>query len=165
MCSSDLDHDFDAVVQACADTAREGQSGTWIVPEMVSAYRQLHRLGHAHSVETWLNGALIGGLYCVTLGRMVFGESMFAHRTDASKMALAALVAWCRQQGVALIDCQQQTSHLASLGARAIPREAFEAHLRDTVDAVPPPRWAYDARAWSTLLPAAAAHRSPPLPT
>jgi leucyl/phenylalanyl-tRNA--protein transferase len=80
---------------ACAQTAREGQDGTWIVPEMVQAYTALHRAGHAHSVETWIDGQCVGGLYFVNIGRMCFGESMFSHRTDASKLALAALVAAC----------------------------------------------------------------------
>jgi leucyl/phenylalanyl-tRNA--protein transferase len=104
-----------------------------------------------HSVETWSDGVLVGGLYFVSIGRMVFGESMFAHRTDASKIALAALVAACRARGVALIDCQQNTAHLASLGAREITRAAFEAHLAHACDEVLPLEWTYDESAWSLL--------------
>ncbi|HSI47542.1 MAG TPA: leucyl/phenylalanyl-tRNA--protein transferase [Ideonella sp.] len=150
-CEIRFDHDFRAVIQACASTPRDGQPGTWIVPEMIDAYVRLHRLGVAHSVETWIDGHLAGGLYCLNLGRMVFGESMFAHRTDASKIALAALVAFCRAEQVRLIDCQQDTSHLASLGARPVPRAEFEAHLAATVAAPEPPRWAYDPQHWRLL--------------
>ncbi|MBN4841548.1 leucyl/phenylalanyl-tRNA--protein transferase, partial [Citrobacter braakii] len=115
-CEVRIDSAFGDVIRACARTPRPGQDGTWIVPDMQAAYRALHRAGHAHSVEAWWDGELVGGLYLVNLGRAVFGESMFTHRRDASKMALAALVAACRAWGVALIDCQQQTRHLASLG-------------------------------------------------
>src|SRR5690606_8046299 len=118
-----------AVIRACAASARPGQSGTWIVPDMVGAYRAFHRAGFAHSVETWVDGQLAGGLYCVGLGRAMFGESMFTRLPDASKIALAALVAWCRWHGVEVIDCQQNTRHLASLGAREIPRRAFVEHV------------------------------------
>jgi len=146
-----FDHDFRAVIQACANSPREGQNGTWIVPDMVQAYCRLHHAGSAHSIETWIDGHLVGGLYLINLGGMVYGESMFARRTDASKIALSALVAFCRANGIALIDCQQHTRHLASLGARQIPREPFEAHLRNTVDATPPQRWAYDPGHWALL--------------
>jgi leucyl/phenylalanyl-tRNA--protein transferase len=98
---------------------------TWITPEMVQAYTELHRLGLAHSVETWIDGELVGGLYCVALGRAVFGESMFSLASDASKIALGALVAFCRAHHIELIDCQQQTPHLKSLGARPMARSAF----------------------------------------
>jgi leucyl/phenylalanyl-tRNA--protein transferase len=98
-----------------------------------------------------MDGQLVGGLYGVALGRMLFGESMFARRTDASKIALAALVAFCRAHGIALIDCQQQTAHLASLGARPIARPAFEAHLSQAVAAAGPQRWAYDPACWTHL--------------
>jgi leucyl/phenylalanyl-tRNA---protein transferase len=150
-CEIRVDHDFAAVMTACASTPRDGQDGTWIVPEMVQAYVALHRLGHAHSVETWVDGELRGGLYGINLGRMFFGESMFSHQPDASKFALAALVAFCRSQGVGLIDCQQETRHLASLGARPIPRAEFEAHLKATVGQAPPARWAYDSACWAHL--------------
>lgn len=150
-CELRFDHGFEAVMRACAATPREGQSGTWIVPEIVAAYTAWHRAGVAHSVETWVDGRLVGGLYGVGLGRMFFGESMFSHRTDASKIALAALVAFCRGHGIALIDCQQATGHLASLGAHEIPRSVFEAHLAQTVDQPGPTAWTYDPRCWGEL--------------
>ena len=132
-CEVRFDTDFRQVIESCADALREGQAGTWIVREMIEAYVALHRAGHAHSVETWVNGELVGGLYCVNLGRMVFGESMFAHRTDASKIALTALIAFCRSKQIAMIDCQQNTRHLASLGARELDRTEFFRHLQKTV--------------------------------
>jgi leucyl/phenylalanyl-tRNA--protein transferase len=116
---------FHAVIQACATSSRHGQPGTWILPEMVQAYTQLHEAGYAHSVETWVSGELVGGLYCVALGKAVYGESMFAKTSDASKIALGALVAFCREHAIELIDCQQNTGHLASLGAAEMPRDAF----------------------------------------
>lgn len=139
------------VIAACAGSPREGQSGTWILPEMQAAYRRLAALGIVHSVETWIDGELVGGLYGVNLGRMFFGESMFMRRTDASKIALAALVCLCRRQGIPWIDCQQNTRHLSSLGAFEVPREAFAAHLRSTVGAEPPPDWAYHPGLWDAL--------------
>lgn len=120
-CEIRIDSAFRDVITACSTKEREGQAGTWIVPEMVDAYTELHLAGHAHSVEAWVDGQLVGGLYCVALGRAVFGESMFAHETDASKIALSALVCLCRRHGITLIDCQQNTQHLASLGGREIP--------------------------------------------
>jgi leucyl/phenylalanyl-tRNA--protein transferase len=121
---------------------------------MVKAYGELHRAGYAHSVETWIDGELAGGLYCVNLGRMVFGESMFAHQTDASKMALCALVAFCRVHHIAMIDCQQNTQHLASLGAAEISREDFCAHLHQTVG-LRAPAWHFDALRTYALISAA----------
>ena len=150
-CELRIDSSFPAVIQACAGTPREGQGGTWIVPRMVAAYVAWHRLGRAHSFETWVNGRLVGGLYGVGLGRMFFGESMFAHATDASKIALAGLVAFCRLHRVALIDCQQHTGHLASLGAREIPRPAFEAHLSRTLGEPEIADWTYDPSMWLQL--------------
>ena len=141
-----------AVIHACATSDRPGQSGTWIVPAMVEAYQAFHRAGYAHSVETWIDGRLAGGLYCVVSGRAVFGESMFTRVPDASKIALAALVAWCRHAGVALIDCQQNTRHLASLGAREIPRSQFVQHVggesRRAAAA-----WRFEPVYWNALLP------------
>jgi leucyl/phenylalanyl-tRNA--protein transferase len=148
-----FDTAFPEVIQACASALRDGQPGTWIVPDMVKAYTALHRAGHAHSVETWVNGRLVGGLYCVNLGGMVFGESMFTHQTDASKTALAALVAFCRAKGLPLIDCQQNTRHLASLGAAEIPRAQLVAQVADLA-ARAPPRWEFDALYWQQLLTA-----------
>jgi leucyl/phenylalanyl-tRNA--protein transferase len=136
-----VDTAFDDVMAACAEP-REGQAGTWITEAMRRAYGDLHRRGYAHSVEAWRDGHLAGGLYGVALGRVFFGESMFARETDASKVALAHLVAVLRERGVPIIDCQQQTSHLASLGARPIPRAEFAAILRELIhSAAPPPSW------------------------
>lgn len=147
-----IDSAFAAVIEGCAGTPRPGQDGTWIVPPMVTAYLALHRDGIAHSVETWWDGRLVGGLYLIGIGRAVFGESMFSHRPDASKMALAALVAACRAWGVPLIDCQQNTHHLASLGAAEEPRADF---LRDVraATAAPPPAWRWDCLYWNHLWP------------
>jgi leucyl/phenylalanyl-tRNA---protein transferase len=131
-----FDTAFREVMEACA-APREGQAGTWIVPEMVEAYVALHERGLAHSVESWRDGELVGGLYGVALGRAFFGESMFSRATDASKVALVRLVERLRIQGCDLIDCQQNTAHLASLGAREIPRKAFAQHLRDSIQYPP----------------------------
>jgi leucyl/phenylalanyl-tRNA--protein transferase len=125
-----VDDDFIAVMRACAMTPRDGQLGTWITDDIIAAYGGLHSVGLAHSVETWHRGKRVGGLYGVALGRMFYGESMFAHRTDASKIALAALCAFLDRHGVAMIDCQQETDHLASLGAQPIARAEFIAHVR-----------------------------------
>ena len=146
-----FDSDFRAVMQACAHTRRDGQDGTWIVPAMVEAYCEWHQRGRVHSVETWIDGTLVGGLYFVNLGRMCFGESMFSHRSDASKIALAALVAACRARGIELIDCQQNTAHLASLGAHEMARADFLAHVARTQGEPAPADWSYDAAAWTLL--------------
>jgi leucyl/phenylalanyl-tRNA--protein transferase len=150
-CEIRIDSAFDRVIRACAGLPREGQSGTWIVPEMIEAYRRWHRAGRVHSVETWIGGELVGGLYGVGIGRMFFGESMFSLRTDASKIALAALVAFCRAQRIPLVDCQQNTRHLASLGAREVSREAFEAHLARVVPEKDVPDWTYHRSHWALL--------------
>jgi len=150
-CEVRIDSAFRQVISACAGTPREGQDGTWIVPEMVEAYVAWHRLGTVHSVETWMGGELVGGLYGVSLGRMVFGESMFSHRTDASKIALAALVCFCREHGVAMIDCQQRTGHLASLGGRELPRAEFEQRLTRGLGEPPIDEWTYDPSLWRHL--------------
>ncbi|MBW8721446.1 MAG: leucyl/phenylalanyl-tRNA--protein transferase, partial [Polaromonas sp.] len=150
-CEVRFDSAFERVINACASKPRVGQPGTWIVPDMVQAYTALHKAGQAHSVETWVDGELAGGLYCVNLGRMVFGESMFAHQTDASKIALSALVAFCRAQGVAMIDCQQNTQHLASLGASEISRAEFVAHLNRNVGKTAPD-WEFKPVYWKQLL-------------
>jgi leucyl/phenylalanyl-tRNA--protein transferase len=146
-----IDSAFRQVISACAGTPREGQDGTWIVPEMVEAYVAWHKLGTVHSIETWMGGELVGGLYGVSLGRMVFGESMFSHRTDASKIALAALVCFCREHGVAMIDCQQRTGHLASLGGRELPRTEFEQRLTRGLGEPPIDEWTYDPSLWRHL--------------
>ena len=125
VCEIRIDSAFPDVIRSCAESPRSGQPGTWIVPQMQAAYGALHRAGYAHSIETWIDGKLAGGLYCVGIGHAVFGESMFARQTDASKIALCALVALCRANNIAAIDCQQNTPHLASLGATELPREEF----------------------------------------
>jgi leucyl/phenylalanyl-tRNA--protein transferase len=119
-----MDHRFRDVMVACAGP-RRGQAGTWITAELVEAYSRLHRLGHAHSVECWREGNLVGGLYGVALGRVFFGESMFARETDASKVCLVHLVAHLRQRHFKLIDCQVYSRHLESLGAVTISRKRF----------------------------------------
>ncbi len=144
-----IDHDFAAVIRACASAPRGEQAGTWIVPEMQAAYIALHETGHAHSIETWMDGKLVGGLYCTTIGGAVFGESMFAHTSDASKIALAALVALCRAQGVDMIDCQQNTPHLASMGAAEISRKAFCAHVLSSAKKTL--SWRIDSVEWNAL--------------
>lgn len=128
-----VDCAFDQVMAACAHTPRHGSSRTWITDEMFQAYRSWHQAGEAHSVETWLDGQLAGGLYGVCLGSMFFGESMFAWQTDASKIALAHVVRFLQRSGCELIDCQMETSHLASLGAEAIARGTFCEHVRHAV--------------------------------
>ena len=141
-----LDTAFTEVMAACATVSREGQAGTWITREMRAAYERLHALGFAHSVETWVDGELAGGLYGVAIGRAFFGESMFSRVTDASKIALAHLGVQLRQLGFGIIDCQMETAHLASLGARPIPRAEFRALLdRLAVDNVAPGHWPADA--------------------
>jgi leucyl/phenylalanyl-tRNA--protein transferase len=149
-CEVRIDSAFDQVIAACAGSAREGQSGTWIVPPMVRAYRALHRAGFAHSVETWIDGQLVGGLYCVALGKAVFGESMFTRVSDASKIALAALVCFCRQHGIRQIDCQQNTRHLASLGAQEVARTDFLERVRQARHEKPP-HWHFEALYWQQL--------------
>jgi leucyl/phenylalanyl-tRNA---protein transferase len=157
-CELRIDHDFDAVIGACAHTLRDGQPGTWIVPELMQAYRAWHRLGRVHSFETWVGGELVGGLYGVGIGRMFFGESMFSHRTDASKIALAGLVAFCRAHGIDWVDCQQRTAHLVSMGAREVGRPAFERHLTLRLGDPEPPAWNYHPRLWAQLGLEPAAH-------
>jgi leucyl/phenylalanyl-tRNA--protein transferase len=123
-----LDTCFARVMSECA-RPRDGQSGTWISDEMCMAYLRLHQLGYAHSVETWIDGALVGGLYGVAIGRVFYGESMFSRVSDASKISLAHLCRYLGQRGFAVIDCQMKTPHLGSLGAREIPRREFAAGL------------------------------------
>jgi leucyl/phenylalanyl-tRNA--protein transferase len=135
----ELDRDFEATMRACAQP-RPDQDGTWITPAIVRAYVGLHRAGLAHSVEVREDGELIGGLYGVSIGRMFYGESMFTRRPDASKCALAALVFLLREHGFSVIDCQQATSHLASLGGREISRAVFLDRVA-SLTAQPPPDW------------------------
>lgn len=152
-----FDHAFDTVIEHCAQIHRPGQSGTWIVRDMVKAYQALHRAGLAHSIEVWIDQALAGGLYGVHLGRMLFGESMFSLQSNASKIALAALVGYARHHQIALIDCQQNTAHLASLGAHEIPRSDFVATV-STAIAAPTPPWRFDSVYWDLVFNPAATH-------
>jgi leucyl/phenylalanyl-tRNA--protein transferase len=130
------DRAFESVMRACA-APRPRQNGTWISEPMISGYCALAREGLAHSIELRRGEELLGGLYGVCLGRMFFGESMFSRRPNASKIALATLVALLRREGVAMIDCQQSTGHLASLGAREIRRTQFVQHVSEAVQAAP----------------------------
>ena len=123
-----FDSAFDDVMRACAAPRRDGP-GTWISDEIIAGYTGLHALGYAHSAEVWLDGELVGGAYGVCIGRMFYGESMFARVSDASKVALAYLVAFLQRHGVEMVDCQQETGHLASLGAAPIPRSRFIEHV------------------------------------
>jgi leucyl/phenylalanyl-tRNA--protein transferase len=120
-------------MEACA-APRDGQGGTWITAAMISAYTELHQHGLAHSVETWMEGKLVGGLYGIGLGRMFYGESMFSLATDASKIAFVHLVRHLEHWGYGMIDCQMKTAHLASLGAREIPRAEFSQKLSELVN-------------------------------
>ncbi len=137
-----FDTNFAGVIDACAKTRRPGQHGTWITRDMRRAYLRLHDLGYAHSAEAWHDGQLVGGLYGVGLGRVFYGESMFAHADDASKAAFVTLVEWLRERHVELIDCQQQTAHLQRFGAKMWPRPQFvEALQRLTAQPGPEGRW------------------------
>jgi len=124
---------FRQVMEACA-APRDGHSGTWVTPAMIAAYTELHRQSLAHSVETWMDDQLVGGLYGVSLGRMFYGESMFSLATDASKIAFVHLVRQLERWGFGMIDCQMKTAHLASLGAREIPRAEFSQKLSELVN-------------------------------
>jgi leucyl/phenylalanyl-tRNA--protein transferase len=147
-----LDTAFREVMLGCA-APRSSQDGTWITPEIVEAYFRLFELGYAHSVEAWTGSELAGGLYGVAIGRMFFGESMFARRTDASKVAFVHLVTQLRTWGFVMIDCQMATAHLASLGAREEPRAVFSERLSRLVrlDPIPGP-WRLDASVASNAL-------------
>ncbi|KAF0205122.1 MAG: leucyl/phenylalanyl-tRNA--protein [Gallionellaceae bacterium] len=131
---------FEQVMRACA-APREGQAGTWIQEKMIAAYCELHRRGYAHSVETWMNGELVGGLYGMALGTMFYGESMFSRRTDASKIAIAHLARQLERHSFGMIDCQMNTPHLASLGAREIPRDEFIRRLQELIHYPPVQPW------------------------
>ncbi|OFW06156.1 MAG: leucyl/phenylalanyl-tRNA--protein transferase [Acidobacteria bacterium RIFCSPLOWO2_02_FULL_68_18] len=140
-----LDTAFGDVVRACA-APRAGRHGTWITPAMIEAYTRLAVLGHAHSIEVWVHGALAGGLYGVALGQMFFGESMFSRWRDGSKLALVFLVRQLERWGFELVDCQLATAHLSSLGAREIPRAEFLRHVERLVrQPAPPAPWVLDA--------------------
>ncbi len=140
-----VDLAFDGVIRACA-ASRDDRPGTWLLSEMIDAYIALHQAGHAHSIEIWLEGELVGGLYGVAIGQIFFGESMFSRRTDTSKAALVVLVEIAADHPFQLIDCQIHTAHLASLGAREICRKQFEQALQSALSSEAPrlqrrPRW------------------------
>ncbi len=128
-----VDSAFNEVIRACA-APRKGQAGTWIHSDMISAYITLHEMGLAHSVETWVDGKLKGGLYGVTQGKMFFGESMFSQIDNASKIAFVHLVKQLEKWNYSMIDCQMKTNHLASFGAREIPRKEFSHRLKESVN-------------------------------
>ncbi|OGS90609.1 MAG: leucyl/phenylalanyl-tRNA--protein transferase [Gallionellales bacterium GWA2_60_18] len=134
---------FERVMRACA-APRDEQGGTWINEDMIVTYCELHRMGYAHSVETWLDGELVGGLYGVSIGRMFYGESMFSRRTDASKIALAHLCRQLERWRFGMIDCQMNTAHLASLGAREIPRSEFVTRVKELVNCTLATPWQFD---------------------
>ncbi|MBK7540520.1 MAG: leucyl/phenylalanyl-tRNA--protein transferase [Candidatus Competibacteraceae bacterium] len=152
--SSTADTGFAAIMSACA-APRGPRSGTWITPEMHRAYCRLHNLGHAHSIEIWHQGELVGGLYGVAVGRVFYGESMFSLMSDASKVALALLAVQLRRWNFALIDCQVRTEHLARMGAVEIPRADFLALLQRYCP-LPSPTgpWRLDTDLRTALLPA-----------
>ena len=129
---------FPVVVNACARTPRVGQYGTWITPQMMDAYINLYELGYAHSLEAWRDGKLVGGLYGLAMGRVFFGESMFSTEADASKVALAALINLLRSLDTKMVDCQQQTEHLATFGARPIARAEFATRLDALIHSTAP---------------------------
>lgn len=145
-----FDKAFDRVIAHCSEFKRQGQNGTWILQDMVRAYQALHRAGFAHSVETWIDGELVGGLYCVSIGKAIFGESMFALQTDASKIALSALVAFAKQHEIRWIDCQQNTRHLASLGAHEIAQADF-LHAVNKAVTQTAPTWEFLPLYWKNL--------------
>ncbi len=143
-----VDQCFDRVLAGCSETPREGQDGTWITPEMIAAYRKLHELGIAHSVEVHAfesddaaKERLLGGLYGLAIGRVFFGESMFSRATDASKVGFVTLVRALRMAGFGMVDCQQETSHLGHFGARPVPRREFSRHLEELLDERPAECW------------------------
>lgn len=127
-----FDTTFRQVMECCAAPRKEG-AGTWISQDMLEAYCCLHRLGYAHSVETWIDGELVGGLYGIAIGQVFYGESMFARKPDASKIAFACLVPWLEKRGFRLIDCQMRTDHLARFGGQEIPRRNFCSLLTEFV--------------------------------
>lgn len=138
-----FDQSFREVMRGCQETERTNQAGTWINEDIIEAYTELHNMGHAHSVEVWQDGQLVGGLYGICLGKFFFGESMFARAANASKFGFISLVRWLQARDFQLIDCQQETAHLMSLGARAISRQDFMARLQGNLAKYPlrPGRW------------------------
>ncbi len=150
-----VDTAFDRIIRECARIPRPRQHGTWITPEMQEAYIALHRAGHAHSVETWRDGALAGGLYGVHVGACFCGESMFSRVADASKVALAALARMALAWGITMIDCQMSTPHLHRLGGRLIPRRVYLHRLRQGLEVAPTPQ------AWTLNTPLSVLFSSP----
>ena len=139
-----VDTAFEQVMRACA-APRKDQEGTWISEDIIAGYAGLHDMGYAHSVETWLNGELVGGLYGVSIGRMFYGESMFCRVSNASKVAIAHLCAQLTRWEFGMIDCQMETSHLGSLGGYSIPRDKFITELEKLIDCAPPEMWRFDS--------------------
>ena len=139
-----LDTAFSEVINACANTPRNGEYGTWIVPDMIHAYTQLHHLGWAHSVEVWEGDVLMGGLYGIGMGKVFCGESMFSRQANASKAGFITLVQWLVGQGVHFIDCQTHTPHLESLGAKLIPQSEYLVALQAALqDNLPVGKWQF----------------------
>lgn len=140
-----LDKAFSAVMQHCSQIERTGQDGTWISEPMIKAYTQLHQAGHAHSVEVWHQGELVGGLYGTAIGKMFYGESMFSREADASKIALVAIAMQLKAWGFKLIDTQVETAHLKSMGATLISRKLFEGLLQAQIqEPFKPCKWQFD---------------------
>ena len=135
-----IDRDFEATIRSCAQPRRAGP-GTWLNQDMIAAYQRLHQMGFAHSIETYRESQLVGGLYGLHLGSVFFGESMFSRERDASKVAMARLIEECEPRGIRMIDCQVASAHLKSLGAHDISRDEFAAKLRDWARQAPG-RWA-----------------------
>lgn len=130
----EFDTRFDDVIKACADTPRSHEEGTWISADIIQAYSELHKMGHAHSVEVLNpNGQLVGGLYGMAIGGCFFGESMFSKESNASKVAFISLVEWLQARGFSLIDCQVHTNHLQSLGAHIVPRKTFISMMNEAM--------------------------------
>lgn len=137
-----FDKGFTEVIKACSEVPREGQDGTWITDDMLSAYQNMHKAGHAHSVEVWIDNELAGGLYGIAIGKMFYGESMFAKQSNASKIALVCLCLQLQQWGFEVIDSQVETAHMNSLGACNIEREHFETLIQQqTEQHFPPKAW------------------------
>lgn len=152
--SVSVDQAFAAVVAGCAERGvdPDSESDTWITTDMANAYEKLHAAGHAHSIETWRDGQLVGGLYGVNIGRVFFGESMFSGVSDASKAALVKLIAICRATGIELIDCQVASGHLARLGSREISRAEFNDLLARLTVFPSPGDWPSESIETSRLL-------------
>ncbi len=139
-----VNHAFRQVIEHCAAAPRADQDGTWIMPEMIEAYCDLHKAGHAHSIEAWQDEQLVGGLYGVSVGKAFFGESMFSLSSGASKFAFMSLVKTLQKWDFQLIDCQIYTDYLASFGAQEVPREEFEQRLDSAVSYPNDTQWTLD---------------------